>query len=178
MKFKRFAGVGLAIAMMAPIGVLSAQPAGAAALVTCAKPSGSVTFTPGYGATPKIQTTTFKLPIKGCKGGGVTSGTSAGKTVGKTKQSCADFAKNASNQTTNVTITWNNKKTSTAALKTAITTSGSSLIATVSGKVSKGLFLGKLLKTKVKVTLKGTCGSDAHPLTQAVLTGLAPFTVG
>jgi hypothetical protein len=87
MKLKQLTGFGLAIALMAPIGVLSAQPAGAAALVTCAKPSGTITFSPGYGKTPKIQTTTFKLPIKSCTGGGVTGGTSAGKTVGKTKQS-------------------------------------------------------------------------------------------
>ena len=90
---KKFLGVATALALMAPVGVIAASPAGAAPLVTCAKPSGSVSFSPGYGATPKIQTTTFSLPIKNCTGkGGVKSGTSKGKTVGKTKQSCADFA--------------------------------------------------------------------------------------
>ncbi len=175
---KKFLGVATALALMAPVGVIAASPASAAALVTCAKPSGSVSFSPGYGATPKIQTTTFSLPIKNCTGkGGVKSGTSKGKTVGKTKQSCADFAKNAANQKTNVTITWNNHTTSKAALKTAITTKGSSLIATVSGKISSGAFKGKTAKTKVKVTLVGTCGDDAHPLKKAKLAGLAPFTI-
>jgi hypothetical protein len=175
---KRVIGTAAALALMAPVGVIAASPASAAPLVKCKKPSGAVTFTPGYGATPKKQTTTFNLPIKKCTGkGGVKSGKSKGKTVGKTAQNCTDFAANASNQKTNVTITWNNKKTSKASLKTAIKTKGGSLIATVSGKISKGLFKGKKLKTKVKVTLVGTCGDDAHPLKKAKLTGLAPLTI-
>jgi hypothetical protein len=178
MNFKRIMGVGFAIAMVAPVGVLSAQPAGAAALVTCSPPAGSVTFTPGLGTTPKIQTTSFKLPVKGCKGGGVTGGSSVGSAKGTTKQNCATFAK-AGKTVTNVTITWNTKKTSTAALTTVVSASGSSLVATVTGKVSKGLFVGKAVKTKVKVTLqKGAICTDAHPLKTATLTGLAPFTIG
>jgi hypothetical protein len=177
MKLKQFLGVGLAIAMMAPVGVLAAQPAGAAAIVTCAPPSGTVTFTPGLSSTPKIQTTSFNLPIKNCKGGGVTGGTSKGSTKGTKPQTCATFATNPSAANTKVTITWNTGKTSVSVLATKVSSSNGSLIATVSGKVTSGTaFVGKTLKTKVKVTLKGKCTPSA-PLKQAVLTGLAPFTV-
>jgi len=179
MKLKKFAGLGLAIAMVAPIGVLSVQPAGAAAIVTCSPPSGFVTFTPGLGTTPKIQKTTFSLPVKGCKGGGVTGGTSKGSTKGTKPQTCTTFATNPSAANTKVTITWNTGKTSSSTLSTTIVKGAPGVItASVVGKISKGLFLGKTLKTKVKVTLaKGAC-SDANPLKKANLTGLAPLTIG
>ena len=45
-------------------------------------------------------------------------------------------------------------------------------------KISAGLFMGKTIRTKVKVTIPpGSC-SDAKPLKKATLTGLAPLTIG
>jgi hypothetical protein len=177
--FKRVLGVGAAIALMAPAGVITASPAGAAPIVTCKKPSGSVTFVPGLGKTPKIQTTKFNLPVKNCKGkGGVKSGSSKGSTKGTKKQNCTTFA-TAGKTVTNVTIKWNTGKTSTAKLTTKVAVQGTSLVATVSGKISKGLFVGKALKTKVKVTIPKTAKcTDKAPLKKATLTGLAPLTIG
>ena len=174
---KKLGVLTIAIALMAPLAV-NAGSAGAATLVTCAKPSGSVTFIPGLGATPKLQTTTFTLPIKGCSGGGVTSGSSKGSTKGTTKQSCGTFAA-AGKTVTKVTITWNTKKTSTATLTTLVSVAGKTgITATVSGKISAGLFVGKTLKTKVKVTIPTGVCTDAKPLTKATLTGLATVTIG
>jgi hypothetical protein len=173
---KKFYVFGMAIALMAP-AVAMAQPAGAATVLTCAKPSGSVSFSPGITPTAKIQTTTFSLPVKSCKGTkGITSGTSKGKTVGKTKTNCANFSKAATQKTT-VTITWNNKKKSTASLATKIVPGKpGSITASVSGKISTGQFKGKTIRTKVTVTLKGKC-TAAKPIKQAVLTGAAPLTI-
>jgi hypothetical protein len=177
MRLKKLYGLGLAVALMAPIGVLTANPASAATVLTCAKPSGTVTFTPGISPTPRIQTTTFRLPVTACHGtAGYTSGTSAGKTVGKTKTNCANFGQ-AATQKTPVTITWNNGKKSVASLGTTIVPGApGSLTASVSGKISSGAFLGKTIKTKVTVTLKGNC-TAAKPITQAVLKGVAPLTI-
>jgi hypothetical protein len=176
---KRVVGVASALALMAPIGLIAAAPAGAAAIVTCQKPSGSVTFVPGLGKTPKIQTTKFTLPVKGCTGkGGVKSGTSVGSAKGTKKQNCTTFA-TAGKTVTNVTITWNTGKKSVAKLTTTVGGSGGTLTATVNGKVTSGLFVGKTVKTKVKITLqKGAICTDAHPLKKATLTGLAPLTIG
>jgi hypothetical protein len=179
MKLKKVFGIGIAIALMTPIGVLAAQPAGAATVLTCAKPSGKVTFTPGLGSTPKIQTTSFSLPVTGCKGTpGVTSGTSKGSSKGTTKDTCASLGSGATK--TAVTITWINKKTSTSNLSTTVVKGAPGVLtATVVGKISKGLFVGKTLRTKVKITLqKGVVCTDAHPLKTATLTGLAPLTIG
>ena len=176
---KKFLGVATALALMAPVGVALAKPAAAAPVLTCAKPSGQVTFTPGVTQTPKIQTTTFSLPVKNCKGTkGFTSGTSKGKTVGKTKTGCANFGDTAT-QATKVTITWNNGKTSTASLSTKIVPGApGSLTASVSGKITAGTaFKGKVIKTKVTVKLKGTCSASTS-IKAAILTGVAPLTIG
>ena len=77
------------------------------------------------------------------------------------------------------TITWNTKKTSTATLTTIVSVSGATgITATVSGKISAGLFVGKTLKTKVKVSIPSGVCTDAKPLKKATLTGLAPVTIG
>ena len=170
--------LGMAIAMMAPAGLIAAAPAGAATLLTCAPPSGSVAFSPGLSSKPAIQTTTFNLPIKSCTGTkGITSGTSKGSSKGTTKQTCVTFA-TAGSTSTSVVITWNNKSTSTAKLATKIVKGAPNVItATVSGKITKGQFVGKTLKTTVKVTIpKGSC--TTKPLKTATLTGLAKVTIG
>ena len=176
---KKLGIFAMAIAMVASTGLIAVAPAGAAAVLTCKPPSGSVTFKPGLGKTAKIQTTTFKLPIKGCTGtAGVTGGTSAGSSKGTTKSNCSSLAAGATKTT--VTITWSNKKTSSSTLSTK-TVKGAPgvLTATVTGKISKGLFVGKTLKTKVKITLqKGVVCTDAHPLKTATLSGLSPVTIG
>ena len=174
---KKLGVLTMAIALMAPL-VFIANTAGAATLVTCAKPTGSVAFVPGLGATPKIQTTTFTLPVTGCKGGGVTSGSSKGSAKGTTKSSCGTFAA-AGKTITKVTITWNTKKTSAATLTTTVSISGKTgITATVSGRISAGLFVGKTLKTKVGITIPKNVCTDAAPLKKATLTGLAPVTIG
>jgi hypothetical protein len=171
-------GVATALALMAPVGIAVAKPAGAAPVLTCAKPSGAVTFTPGLGTTKKIQTTKFSLPVKNCKGtAGYTSGQSVGSTKGTKPENCATFGSTPSTKT-KVTITWNNGKKSIATLTTTIKIVTGGIEATVNGKVTSGTaFVGKTVKTKVKVTLKGGC-TDANPLKKALLTGLAPLTIG
>ena len=77
-----------------------------------------------------------------------------------------------------MTITWNTKTTSTATLTTKIVHGRQErLTATVSGKISKGLFKGKTIKTKVKVTIPKRRRARAKPLKKATLTGLAPLTI-
>jgi hypothetical protein len=177
--YKRVLGVATALALMAPVGVITASGASAAPLVKCAKPKGSVTFKPGLGTTKKIQTTIFKLPVKNCTGkGGVKSGTSNGSAKGTKPENCATFGA-AGKTVTKVTITWNTQKKSTAKLTTTVKPATGGLTATVNGKVTSGLFKGKTVKTKVKVTLqKGAICTNANPLKKATLTGLAPLTIG
>jgi len=175
---KKYLGVATALALMTPVGVIAAKPAGAAVVLKCAKPSGSVNFKPGITPTPRIQTTSFTLPVKNCTGtAGFTKGTSSGSSKGTKKTSCATFAQ-AANQKTTVTITWNNGKKSTAKLGTTIVPGAPNTItAVVSGKITGGnAFVGKTIKTKVKVTIDLTC-TASHPIKKATLTGIDPLTI-
>ena len=79
-----------------------------------------------------------------------------------------------------MTIKWSpaSKGSSTAALATTIVKGPKPNIiyATVSGKITKGAFKGKTIKTAVKVTYpSGSCTSK--PLKTAKLTGTKPLTI-
>ena len=117
---KKLCVFGMAIALMAPAGLSRRLRPARPALVTCATPSGFVSFTPGLGANRRSPDDDLQPADHGCTGsGGVKSGTSKGSPKGTTKQTCATFAQ-AGKTTTTVTITWNTKKTSTAKLATKI----------------------------------------------------------
>src|SRR4051794_30546993 len=116
----------MAFALLAPMAAVSAGPAGAAGGTTCAKPSGTITISPGLTTTPTAQTISVVLPVKACKGGGVTGGTSKGslKTAKITLKTLASGAP----ITLNDTITWNNKKTTTFSAKATTTISSGGVI--------------------------------------------------
>jgi hypothetical protein len=174
MQLKRVFGVGLAIALMAPIGVLSAQPAGAAGGTSCAKVGGKITLTPGLGTTPKAQTITFSLPLTGCKGGGVTGGTSKG-TTHAAPGTCKSFGSGTQTMKITTNIIWNTKKTSTM----TGTTSTKGVTTTIVGKITKGLFLGKKVTTTVTATLDSTSGgcTDSNPLKKLNVKNTKPFVI-
>ena len=72
---KSIARIAMAMALLVPMAVVTAGPAGAAGGTTCKSPSGKITVTPGLLPTiKKVQTISFNLPLAGCKGGGVTGG--------------------------------------------------------------------------------------------------------
>ena len=170
---------GMVMALMTPLAAM-AGPAGAATpVVTCAAPSGKLPITPPLSPTPKIETIAINLPVKSCHGsGGVTSGVSSGKSVGKTKTSCSTFFSNPANTSITDTIKWtpSSKGTSTFTAGTKEKIVGKSIIATVSGKITKGAFKGKTASTQVKVTIVGKCTAKS-PDKQITLTGTKAFTI-
>ena len=163
----------MAIALLAPMAVLTAGPAGAAGGTTCGKPSGTITITPGLTGTPTVQTISVVLPVKACKGGGVTGGTSKGS-IKTGKISISTFASGAP-VTLNDTITWNNHKTSTfAASATTKISSKGVITSTVKGKVSTGLFVGSSVSTVVNVKLGPLVKNAIHSL---AITGTSAFVI-
>jgi hypothetical protein len=166
-------GLTMAIALLAPIGVLTAGPASAAGGTTCKPPSGTVKLTPGLVATPKVQTITINLPISGCKGGGVTGGTFKGS-LKTTAISIGTFAKSTAPLKLNSTTTWNTKKTST--LVASSTTKVAKIItSTVKGKISKGVFAG-LTFTSVQTVTLGKAGAGGA-ITTLNIKGSAAVTI-
>ena len=160
---KRICLFTMAVALLMPMAVLSAGPAGAAGGTTCAKPTGTITISPGLTTTPTVQTISVVLPVKACKGGGVTSGTSKGS-IKTAKISISTFASGAA-VTLNDTITWNNHKTTTFSAKAATKiASNNKITSTITGSVTKGLFVGLHVSATVNVTLGPLVKNAIHTL--------------
>jgi hypothetical protein len=148
---KTFVRLTMALAMLIPIGAITAGPAAAAAGTTCKPPSGTVKLTPGLTAKLTVQTITINLPVKGCVGGGVTGGTFKGS-LKTAPISVATFAKASAPLKLKSTITWNTKATSTLTANSS-TKIGKTIVSTVTGKISAGLFKGLTFKSVQTVTL-------------------------
>lgn len=176
MNLKKFAGLGLAIALMAPAGVLAAQPAGAAGGTSCKTQTGTATITPGLGTTKKAQTITASTSLSGCTGGGVTKGTGKA-TIKLAPSNCSGLATTGTKTKLTETITWSNKMTSTVAGNS--TTGPKVGQDTITGKITKGLFVGKSVSTVVAFTpaQKAPYCTDASPLKKLTIKGVKPFVV-
>lgn len=157
-----------AIALLAPMAVLTAGPASAAGGVTCAKPNGNIAITPGITATLTAQTVKLTMPLKGCTGG-VTSATISGTL--KAKMNIATVA--AKPITMVLTIKWNKGATSTWAAKVTTKVVSGKFVSTVTGKISKGQFAGKTASTASKDKFTTVGGK----VTKIALTGTKAFTI-
>jgi hypothetical protein len=171
---KKFFGFSMAVALLTPVGVLASGPAGAATGTSCKSVSGSVTVTPGLTDKPLAQVITFNLPVKGCTGGGVTSGTVKGTDKVTKPGTCGTLGAPGPAQKITGTITWNTKKTSTFSAST--TTKG--LTFTITGTVTAGLFQGTKVSEAGKYALpSGAICTTAHPLKTLTVTGTKPFVI-
>jgi hypothetical protein len=169
---RKVAGVLFAAAMMLPVGFM-ASPAGAAGGTTCTAPSGTITILPGLTTKLTVQTISFNLPLKGCKGGGVTGGSVKGSEK-TTKINIATFS-TGKPLPLSATITWNTHATSqfTAVASTKTTKTGISYV--IKSKISKGLF------AKLTLTTSGTVGfgkaGKGGAISNLILKGTKPFTI-
>jgi hypothetical protein len=169
----------LAAAMAASVVMI--PPSGAAAPPqTCKSLTGTVTITPGLTLSPHAQTATavgnLKLCAPAAKTGG--SGIMRAKLTLPKNSSCAGLAQGKQTLKLATTITWKNKRTSTLAL-TAKTGSGSTAtVATITGKVTKGLFLNRPVTTKIKVTPRsGENCTAGHPIRHLSFKNTTPFVI-
>jgi hypothetical protein len=169
---RKVAGVLFAAAMMLPVAFM-ASPAGAAGGTTCAAPSGTITILPGLTTVKKVQTISFNLPLKSCKGGGV----SGGSIKGSEKTLPINIATFSTGKPLplSATVTWNTKATSTftAIATTKTTKTGISYV--IKSKISKGLF------AKLTLTTSGTVGfgkpGKGGAISNLILKGTKPFTI-
>jgi hypothetical protein len=159
-------GVLTAAALMLPVGLTAIAPAGsAAALPTCNAAKGTFKFTPALQlkTTAKGGVLSSAGTLASCSGGGVTAGKTVFKSPkGTTASGCSTLIKPDPKSKGTIgafTITWSNKKTSTA--KTfAIKQTAALVDATTIGKITSGLFVGKTIKGTVTFTLnKGGCST-------------------
>lgn len=177
----------MAAALMLPVGIIAASPAGAAGGVTCKTAAGTATFKPPLppiGSTATVKGTLSAAGTVGkCTG---TPGVTSGKTKftspkSKTGANCTTLASpdpKSKGTVGTIVITWNNKKTSTAKVFTIKQVSKTDPThATTKGKITAGLFVGKSISGTVKYTLPKLACSPGHPLAKVAYSGSKPFVI-
>jgi len=159
----RFTRVLLAALVALPV-VLAASSAGAAVGTSCAKASGSATFSPALpkiGSTSKVTTTvTIKGTLGGCTGGGVTSAALVANIKFTIPSNCSSLLAGAATGARGTeTLTWNTKQKSAATLVLYGVT-GKPTETTAFGPVTSGPFAGLEQTGTLAYTLPtGACAS-------------------
>ena len=165
---RKVGGVLLAVAMVLPIGLITAGPAGAATGLTCTKLGGTVTLSP---AVPKTgaghSNITLKATLFGCTGTAkIVSGVMALPVI-KTAPSrnCTTVATQPPTLTqTGGVITWATTKTKSTLGKITLAPVPKTLATyKATAKVTKGQFLNKTL------TMTATFKGNGCPLKSATL---------
>jgi hypothetical protein len=158
---RKRAAVLMLVALMLPVGLMGAAPAGAVGGTKCKAVSGTATFKP---ALPKFTSTKQVTPsvtakgaqIGGCVGGGVKSAGATLTAKFSKPGNCVTLAKGTANPVRGkLSLTWNTKQISTigAVLLTGIPNTATQL--RIAGKVTAGLFKGSALSGTVNYTPQG-----------------------
>jgi len=171
----------LAAAALASTGIALAPANAATVSQTCKTFKGTVTIKPGLSTTPGPQTASATGSLAGCTSAATTGGSGSIKATLKlpANSSCQGLATGKQTvQIPTATITWKNKKTSTMKL-TAKTGSGSTATtATITGSVTKGLFVGKSVTATMKIAPKsGENCTPGHPIKDLTFTNPKPFVI-
>jgi hypothetical protein len=168
----------LAAAALATSGLIATPANAAAAQQTCKTLKGTVNIKPGISATPRAQTATAKGNLGGCAPAAKTGGTGVMTATLKlpANSSCGGLASGGTTIKMTTKITWKNKKTSTLALTAKTGTGSNVLTATITGKVTAGLFKGRPVTAQIKIKpTKGNCAPT--PVTQLSFQQSKPFVI-
>jgi hypothetical protein len=176
---KRFIGLPMVATLALGMGAMFASPSSAAtALQTCTTVKGSATFTPGLGSTPQDQTVKAHGTETGCTPSAKTGG--SGVLAATIKLKAADCSTLiAGGQTLHGTgaTTWKNGKVSHYALTFKTGTGNQITVATITGKVSSGLFSGHAITGKIKFTVVGSPDCNTTPVTKVTFKNTTPFVI-
>lgn len=161
----------MALVLALSMGLVVASPAYAAASQTCKAFKGTLTMSPGLGATVQDQKITIKGTESGCGPTAKTGGTTGSflSVLTLKKASCATLAKGGTKFAGSATTTWKNKKTSKYSV-TYTDGSGSTVTTvTMTGKVASGLFAGKKFTAGFVLTPQGSPDCAKVPFKSATL---------
>ena len=171
--------VTFTVAMTAgAIAAFAASPAGAATANSCAHVSGTATFTPGITTTQKNQTINSKGTETSCTPSKATGGSGTlAATVKSPNASCQTLIKGGQTLKGTGASTWKNKKVSKYALTLKTGTGSNFDIATITGKVTSGLFAGKSLTGQIKFTVKSGQNCTTVPVKNLTFKNTKPFVL-
>jgi hypothetical protein len=174
----RLVRVAMVAALALGMSAAVAAPGGAATPVqTCTKLSGSATFSPGLGPVPANNTVSAKGTLAGCTPNKATGGAGVlTATIKVPGGSCVKLATGNQKLSGTGSAKWKNQKTSKYSL-TFTTGAGKNItVATVTGKVTSGLFAGKKVSGQIAFTVKaGQNCTLAHPVKNITFKQTKPF---
>jgi hypothetical protein len=162
------------------VGSVVASPGGAAAPVQkCAHVKGAATLTPGLSTTPKNQTVSAKGTLTGCAPAKATGGSGTISATIKLKNgSCQGLVGGGQKLAGAAKSVWKNKKTSTYALTFTTGTGKAATVATITGKVSAGLFKGHKISAQIKIAPKaGQNCTPGHAVKNISFVNSKPFQI-
>jgi hypothetical protein len=171
--------VALALTLAFATIVVRASPGGAATpLQVCAHIAGSATFAPGLTSTPKNSTLKATGSETACTPSASTGGAGAfTSTIAVTKVSCAKLGTGGLRMSATGTTTWKSRKVSKYSLTFATGAGNAATVATITGKVSSGLFVGHAVTGAVKFTVPGKPNCTTKPLKKITLTSAKSFVI-
>src|SRR3954462_299009 len=173
------ASLVLAVGALAASGL--ATPARAAtARQSCKSLKGAATLTPGLSTTPHAQTATATATASGCAPASKTGGSGVlhAKLKLPTNSSCQGLAAGKQTIKLSATMTWKNKKTSTMALVAKTGRGSPATVATITGKVTKGLFAARPVTVTIKFAPKaGQNCTPGHPIKNLKITNTKPLVI-
>jgi len=174
-----FVRLSLVGALALGMSALGAAPGNAATAVqTCTTLKGTATLTPGLTNTPADQTVKAKGTLSGCTPATKTGGGGTIKaTIMISQASCTTLINGGQTFKGTAVTDWLNGKVSHEALTFKTGTGNSVTVATITGKVTKGLFLGHLVNGQIKFTVKGTPNCTTIPVTKLSFKNTKNFVI-
>ena len=174
----RLASVAFALSLASGTAVALAAPAGAATANSCKTLKGTSTFTPPVFTAKAKRTIKSTGSVTGCapaaKTGGSGKFTSTLKTT--TAGNCTTLVQGGNVLKGTAKTVWKNGKTTNMTVTVKTGTGSKYNIATITGKVTSGLFAGKKVTGQVKFVPKsGNCVST--PLKSVSFTSTKPFAL-
>jgi hypothetical protein len=177
----KFASLAFALALASGAATaLTAAPAGAATVNSCKTLKGTSTFKPPVSPTTKSKATiTSKGTVTGCTPKAKTGGSgSFSATLKPTKAgTCTTLVQGGNVLHGNGKVVWKNHKTTAMSLTVKTGTGSKYNIATITGKVTSGLFKGHKITGQVKFTPQHSTDCLSTPLKQVTFKNTKPFAL-
>ncbi|MDQ1521411.1 MAG: hypothetical protein QOI55_2484 [Actinomycetota bacterium] len=177
---KRTLAIGcLSLATALGGGAIAASPASAVTAQSCAHLTGSAVISPGLTTTQANNTASATGTLTTCTPVAATGG-SGGVTarLNIPNGSCQKLAAGGQRLYGTATVRWHNGRASNLSLVFTTGTGANATLATITGKVASGLFVGKRIYGQIRFTVRtGQNCSPGHPIRNVTFTNTRAFTI-
>jgi hypothetical protein len=177
---QRLLRVSMVAALALGMGAIAASPGGAAAPVQkCAHVKGAATLTPGLSTVKHNQTVVAHGTLTSCAPTATTGGSGTlGATIKLANGSCQGLVGGGQKLSGAAKSTWKNKKTSTYALVFTTGKGSAATVATITGKVTAGLFKGHKVSAQIKIAPKaGQNCTPGHAVKNITFVNTKPWQI-